>query len=427
MIFGSPRRRDVEEILVRCVALARRVAAWDEETRRNVAHLSDTLRIIFESVTLSIVTEVGAGTAVDAEAPGYVVRNVDGTAIRVPYHLLDVLLSGPALGELLAFAAGIRSRDDSVIAISGSSVIAEIVDVISDLDFCEYLAFDSRQPTLADALRHAEQVEEDITVCFMTHLFEMRYDAFQRKNVRVDYAYLKRPWSPPPSQNPKMLRVLPRARKAKLDYLTSLSQHGLLVATNIVLLAGGDHDHTLLESFTPQEAPVWFEGSWVPRALHDPVELGRYIEFLCDEVSKLAATKPAKAGKRAIALARLLTRDKDADGFADNLKSRDVVLRAALAARLEIARAVARLDDDALRNKYLSAAVETMQALCRSARDPELRRLSDENSKQLDDRLAWVDNLERYMQTKVVDDAALEPDLIEFVRSIREQIDTRAA
>ena len=420
MQFGWPSLDTVEAALVECARLAQRRELWDELTKRHAEQLAAALRAIFDALALASAREVDA--EFDPEVSGYVIRPVGSAKIRVPYHLVDVLLAGPALEELLTLAAAIRSHHDAIICLSGSSALAEIVDVVGDVDFCEYVAEDGRRHTLVDGIRHAEQLATDEVVCFAAHLFALHYEDTKRRNAVVDRASVKWPWTKPPSENHEMQRLLPRARKAKFDYLAHTQSEGLLVATDIVLLIGDDHDHTLLESHAGQEVPLGSAGSWVPRLFADPVEIGRYVTFLCDEVERLASDDPGKAAKRAIALARLLAHDRDADALADSLKERDVFVYAALRARLRIAIAVARLEDPERREQLVRRAVVTLQALCVRARDSNLHRMVTSIGKELDDLVGWIDDLEQYMQTKVVGDDAFGADLRVFVGRIREQI-----
>jgi hypothetical protein len=93
------------------------------------------------------------------------------------------------------------------------------------------------------------------------------------------------------------------AYQLKLDFITNTRTVGPVEATNMaLLLAAGKEDEIVRASFAAQEVPMF--GSVLPRPLCEPLQLGRYINFLIEQVNHYAEANSVKALKRALSLAR---------------------------------------------------------------------------------------------------------------------------
>lgn len=426
MEFRHAGYEHLERALVLCVKLARkRRADWDEQLRGDYRRLAAALKTIYGQIA-SLEAAALKGVAADREHPGYLITVVDGVQLRVPFHLFEALPPKDLLKELVEIAAAVRTDDSSTICISGSCASYSQFGVVSDVDFCEYVDASGRRQPLSEAIERLEAIDSDGLVCFGVHLFEIRYNLGDDRNEVVKHQPSFRPWSTLPSTDPSLTALLPVARKAKFDFLAKTRTEGSIVVTNVAMIVDGRGDYILLESHAGQELPL-FDGSFVPRELAEPVALGRYVDYLCNQVdSTLAEKRLAKAAKRAHSLARLLTRNYDADSIVNSMRANDFFIDAAIAARLEIARHIESLSDRALRDRLAGSMVETLKLLCSRASNGPLAGLI-ERGKDLDDLPFWINNLDQYMQTRTARVDAIEADLREFVEGVREQIATAGA
>jgi hypothetical protein len=414
---SGARYEHLERALVLCVRLARTpLADWDEQLMRDHDRLTTVLRVIYGEIALLEAAALQVAVA-DAAHPGYLITSVDGVQLHVPFHLFETLPAAEMLQELAEIAKAVRANESSTICISGSCANYSKFGVVSDVDFCEYVDGGHARTVFADAIARAEAIDGDGLLCFGVHLFA----AFQRNDL-VTRRSTFRPWSSRPSRDTTFTALLPTARKAKFDFLADTRSEGMIVVTNIAFITDGPRDHVLLDSYAAQELPLGFGGSVVPRQLAEPLALGRYVEFLCEQIDQTLSKKLlAKAAKRAHSLARLLTRNYEADAIVKSMRTDDFFIDAAIAARLAVARHIEGLSDRALREKLTGPMVETLKLLCSRAVDPRLTALL-ENDRDLDDLPLWINNLDHYMQTKTARVATIEADLREFVEEVKEQI-----
>jgi len=418
----GPRYEYLERALVLCARLARTpLADWDEQLQRDHDRLTTVLRLIYGEIALLEAAALQVAVA-DKAHPGYLITSVDGVQFHVPFHLFETLPAAEMLQELAEIATAVRANESSTICISGSCANYSKFGVVSDVDLCEYVDGGHARTVFADAIARAEVIDGDGLLCFGLHLFELRYNAAVQRNDLVTRRSTFRPWSSLPSRDTTFTALLPTARKAKFDFLADTRSEGIIVVTNIAFITDGLRDHVLLDSYAAQELPLGFGGSLVPRHLAEPLALGRYVEFLCDQIDQtLSQNLLAKAAKRAHSLARLLTRNYEADAIVKSMRTNDFFIDAAIAARLAVARHIEALSDRALQKKLAGPMVETLKLLCSRAVDPRLTGLL-ENDRDLDDLPLWINNLDHYMQTKTARVATIEADLREFVEEVKEQI-----
>jgi hypothetical protein len=101
-----------------------------------------------------------------------------------------------------------------------------------------------------------------------------------------------------------------------------------------LLLAAGREDEIVRASFAAQEVPI--PGSVLPRPLCEPLQLGRYINFLIEQVQHYAQSNPVKALKRALSLARILMLPQWSDDLIERLQDPRAALTAAMEARSQL-------------------------------------------------------------------------------------------
>jgi hypothetical protein len=419
---SGPRYEHLERALVLCAKLARTpLADWDEQLMHDHDRLKTALGVIYGEIAVLEAAALQVAVA-DKAHPGYLITSVDGVQLHVPFHLFETLPAAGMLQELAEIAKAVRANESSTICISGSCASYSKFGVVSDIDLCEYVGGGHARTVFAGAIARAEGIDGDSLLCFGLHLFDLRYNAAAQRNDLVTRRSTFRPWSSPPSRDTAFTALLPTARKAKFDFLADTRSEGMIVVTNIAFITDGLRDHVLLESYAAQELPLGSGGSFVPRQMAEPLALGRYVRFLCDEIDHtLSQNHFAKAAKRAHSLARLLTRNYEADAIVKSMRANDFFIDAAIAARLVVARQIEGLSDRALRDKLTRPMVVTLRQLCSRAVDPRLTGLL-KNDRDLDDLPLWINNLDHYMQTKTARVATIEADLREFVEDVKERI-----
>jgi hypothetical protein len=255
--------------------------------------------------------------SVDPVFKGYLVCEIPGNSIRVPFHLADYFPTGEAIEALSRLASDIRVTPNGVICISGSSTFLEALKHMADIDYCEYAPFDKNENwhiEFIEALQVASRKQNHYLTC-------MRLIAFSGKQ-RTVYAY----------GNCENLHGTTLSH-AKLDFIT-LFLENVIEATNIVLpVDTANSDDPILElSFAQQEAPI-AEGTWIPQTLLEPISLGRYATWLTDEASEKLDSNPVKAAKRALALARIAGFWEEGSSVIDTLVTSNANMYSALNAR----------------------------------------------------------------------------------------------
>jgi hypothetical protein len=149
------------------------------------------------------------------------------------------------------------------------------------------------------------------------------------------------------------------AYQLKLDFITSTQAVGTVEATNMaLLLTEGREDEAVRASFAAQELPI--PGSVLPRPLCEPLQLGRYINFLIEQVQDYASKNPVKALKRALSLARILMLPQWDDDLIGYLQDPRAALTAAIEARSRLLETLSGATEAG------SARAKTREALRRS-------------------------------------------------------------
>jgi hypothetical protein len=272
---------------VACIRLYQQTQAGvpqSEELREAVEGVEKLLVRIWTALAREYAARA-AGWSTDAANPGYLLCETAVGHVKVPYHLATDFPREPLLGGLTELAFRIRTSGGSAICVSGSSTFWEALEVVADVDFCEYTPVSGTTDAQAE---------------FRKRLFDASCikcdDLFCTKAKANDHTRAEIPLA---GTDPTPIF------RAKLDFIALLASE-VVEATNVVLPVrnGDSQDPVLQESFPQQEAPV-ADGAWVPQALLAPLSIGRYADWLRREVTDKIDSLPVKAAKRALALARL--------------------------------------------------------------------------------------------------------------------------
>jgi hypothetical protein len=82
------------------------------------------------------------GWEADTQHPGYLTKCERHFVLRVPFHLLSAFPPGDFLDHIWRISRLVKTDDQSVICISGSSATFEVTKAVTDIDFCEYIKFE---------------------------------------------------------------------------------------------------------------------------------------------------------------------------------------------------------------------------------------------------------------------------------------------
>jgi hypothetical protein len=207
-----------------------------------------------------------------------------------------------------------------VICLSGSTALLGTLKFVGDVDYCEYATPNAYSTMEVVAGANAHAVRTQSPLCERV------------KVMSPKWSQVCTTWDSRKTEELARLIDNEGAYQLKLDFIASTSTVGTAEATNMVLLlAVGREDEIVRASFAGQEVPI--SGSLLPRPLCEPLQLGRYINFLIEQVQHYGSENPVKALKRALSLARILMLPEWCDTLIEQLRDPRAALTSALEAR----------------------------------------------------------------------------------------------
>lgn len=311
---------DVSQLLGMCAKLAPTFATNEpsEGAQRVLGAMRSALEDVWAVLAENAATTFG-GASVDDTHPGYVIRD----QVLVPFYLLQDLPGTAELAELVALGLSLRVTADGVICLSGSTALLGTLKYVGDIDYCEYAVPGtySTADVVASASTHAVR-----TACPL---------CVRVKVMNPKWSHSCAAWDSTASVELTRRIDEEGAYQLKLDFITSTQSAGAVEATNTaLLLTAGREDEIARASFAAQEVPI--PGSVLPRPLCEPLQLGRYINFLIEQVQHYAETNPVKALKRALSLARILMLPQWDENLIECLQDPRAALTAAMEARTHL-------------------------------------------------------------------------------------------
>lgn len=256
----------------------------------------------------------------DQSHKGYLCRTVNEKEVKVPYHLVDDFPLGDTLNELCQLAIKVKTADNGVVCISGSTTFLRSLEYVADIDYCEYVPVDKSTSWHVAFVNTLEAA----TSRFSNDLAWLRgkVEVFDDNGVITTLKL-----------GENALQITANIGRGKLDFVAQFMGE-IVKATNVILPVDKDQadDSNLGLSFPLQEAPIT-DGSWVPQKLLEPISLGAYATWLSKEVKDYQDSEPIKAAKRALSLARLTGFPEEADQVIDILTKHGAPLKATLDAR----------------------------------------------------------------------------------------------
>ena len=289
-----------------CIALAKLKSEnrLGPEAAKILDRLSQGMSLLWDGLAQSTAATLPPALTVrtDSAFPGYVYISEHDTCYAIPFFMAEMFPKGEQLAELKDLSKKIRVKKDSTICLSGSGCSVGSGLPVADLDYCEYLSHADTE--LPERLVIAAKMVTDRSLCL---------------KVTVNSKKIwRRPWSedvekPTKSFLQQTLRSLLKSKHKKVDYLAKTKNFGVLEVTNKLIFLDfmNSESGEAQASFSMQEVPV-DSSTWVPRSLGHPIEVGRYVSWLFDEVRyqlEKARDDPRyaiKALRRAMILSRIL-------------------------------------------------------------------------------------------------------------------------
>jgi hypothetical protein len=307
---------EVLQLLGMCAKLAPTFDVSEplESARRVLGEIRSVIEDLWVWLAANAASEF-QGASVDTAQPGYILRD----KVLVPFYLLQDLPGTTELAEFAALGLSLRVTEDGVICLSGSTALLGAMKFVGDIDYCEYAVPGTYSTTGIVTSTSAHAVRSICPLCERV------------KVVNPKWSRSCGAWDP--TTPVELTRLIDEgAYQLKLDFITSTQAVGTVEATNMaLLLAEGREDEVLRASFAAQELPI--PGSVLPRPLCDPLQLGRYINFLIEQIQDYATKNPVKALKRALSLARILMLPQWDDDLIGYLQDPRAALTAAIEAR----------------------------------------------------------------------------------------------
>lgn len=331
-----------------CVELARK----HRNGRLNVREaefakaLSKSLGMFWELATRliceSLPKELNA--SVEANHRGYIAISQGSAKALIPFYFADVFPRADYLTQILSLARKVQISDTAICAISGSGCYLGSGLPVGDLDFCEYAPSVGRE-YIDDLLAVIQRHDAD-TVCFKLFIDD------QNNWIR--------PWPPILMRaDNELVARLESAMKSsefrQVSFIVKVPNIGALEATNLLVNFDAAYSDTgeARNSFTGQEVPVVGE-SGPPRDLCAPLEIGRYIVWLADEIQSTLSNHDLhprytiKAARRTISALRILQVKSEADEVSKILEDPSGARLSALYSRCNLYKAISPLSDSSM-------------------------------------------------------------------------------
>lgn len=229
----------------------------------------------------------------DSGNPGWLVK-VDGAlCIRAPVHLVQLFPDTNTITEIFRLGQLVKTTTDSMLYMSGSNAVRKILDVVDDIDFCEYMPMsnDGIAELLIDKLSLSEEIA---CVELHCHASNRRYSQpFGDRDAITECVN---------NLNPE------DGEKATImtSFLAKHSYERVFDVSNLIIACDKNYNSRgLSKTFAHQEVAIT-PRDIVPNKLDDVMNLGRYVTWLIGEIkNNLKSGNTLKSLKRLLSLSRV--------------------------------------------------------------------------------------------------------------------------
>lgn len=245
----------------------------------------------FYRLIAEIEGETLGGWEADKTHAGWLLQNRYPVFIRVPAHLAALFPTTQYLDELFSVSSRVRTSSKSIVCISGSNSVKNILDIVDDIDFCEYIPFTS-DDAIGAVMQKISQ-DEDV-IC---RLVKVNSESFAPDKDKPEKISLALSQVDPSS---------PSCSTFKLDYVVRLPDKRAYDASSVMIACDSDFRSAGFQAtFAHQEVHISASDT-VPIELDNVMELGRYTVWLLSQVEKYKREDNiAKMLKRALSLTRV--------------------------------------------------------------------------------------------------------------------------
>jgi len=260
---------------------------------------SELYKLVQKALTSFLRAMAGAhatsysGYTPDKDHPGYLIKLDPPMLFRVPYHVLPTFPTGDELEALWRLSRSIRSGNRSVISLSGSNVLRKIFELVGDVDFCEYFPVDDTE----GFGQMASNIDGTTDVACLRLAFNGKKWHLPWGEDRPTKEFFAK--TVDSSDNDKATM--------KVDYVGDVGNLGVTEISNLIIMVDKHwRSAAFARTFAAQEAPL-SPIDWLPNQMDDPVEMGRYIDWLINSIIALNARGDMrKCLKRCASLSRVI-------------------------------------------------------------------------------------------------------------------------
>jgi hypothetical protein len=299
----------IRDVLGRCHNYYRTNGDSASKTSTVYNHISTALTKILK--VMAVVHEElydDRGYTADAQHPGYLIKAHGSILFRVPYHVLPTFPTDRHLTAVWDLSQRIQSSSRSTIAISGSNVLRNLFEIVGDIDFCEYFQ-------VADGFdRIVANLDGDNDM--MCLKLAVSGPVWEWDAQRPTAEFLDGTINP----------ALKDRSTFKMDYVGNVDHFGITEVSNVVIALDANRKSAgLAKTFAAQEVPLT-PVDWLPNHMNDPIEMGRYIDWLARAIKSLQRTDTRKCMKRCASLSRILFLNDITDEIAELVEEHHPIL-----------------------------------------------------------------------------------------------------
>lgn len=335
------------------------------EDKQYIKDLEKSLFSLWSALSLIVKNTISSDLepVIDDKHCGYVAINSNKTKIYVPFFFAEFFPKDGLLLDILELVSKIKVFENGVCCISGSICQSANEISVSDLDFCEYVSQDEHCD-INKIVNKYNNIYKD-AICYEINIDSLK---LERENN----------FSTSTLNN----EVFKDSSRRKFNFIANVQNIGTIEATKLLLMIDPEksNEGESLKSFSFQEAPI----SAIPRNLCSPLELGRYLVWLHNQIKELTDNKNGiKATKRALSATRILLLNDQTDELHSLLAEDDANNLEVLKSRCELYSKISKNTDPGI-IEYIKPLESTINSFRKNTTTNSYAILTDNECLKLD-------------------------------------------
>lgn len=285
--------RGFTEVVISCALFYKQNSVSRETDFRSGSHFGNITAALnrYYKLLARVEGETLSGWHADGSHAGWLLQTKHPIFIRVPVHLAALFPTSEYLDDLFEVSNVVRTANNSILCISGSNSVKNILDIADDIDFCEYVPFD-KESVSQSIVDKASRTDE-----FICHNIKLNSEKYETNSL------------PPDAIRTAMDQVDPMSPESatiKLDYIVTMRDSRAYDASTVLIACDNQFKSAGFKAtFAHQEVHISASDT-VPIELDDVMELGRYVLWLLGQVKKYRDDgNIPKMLKRALSLTRV--------------------------------------------------------------------------------------------------------------------------